>query len=548
MKQKRYLYFALTFVLIALLFNLNSYSVLEASEARYAEISREMFRHRNLLQPTLLNIFHFHKPPVTFWLTEIGFQLFGVNAFGAKFFLQVSLVLQAILIYLITQRLFREKIRSILAVVIYLSFPLTIISARNLTTDNFLTTSVLAVIYGLTVYYCQGKIGGIYIAALFTGIGFLTKAPAVFILPFCYWLYLIFARRLKYKVPIKHLIIALILSITLGLSWFIVVSQELPSLTNYFLGRQLVDRVLDAETFDRTKPVWFYPLIFITTTLPWFLVYFASLFHRAYQLGKNKDAVQLSLFVLLLPFIVYSLTSSKLMMYLLPMYAGLAIIMASLIIKMNNSDLKWFIRVFIVFYWLLGTIALFAPLLISVSGASLIITWQMVISALLLLIIPILVYRWLVNYNLQLCLSTIALSSILMLTIYSGYLIGANELAFGGTRPLAEFIKSQGLEDEPILVYNELLPSLAFNLDRDIITLNNGGVKRETEFEIDDEWKKYWLDIRQPTTVNQLKNIIKSPSVLVAKKKLSDELSWITENYSQSESLGKWTIYYLSSI
>ncbi|MEY2833490.1 MAG: hypothetical protein RLZZ574_2749, partial [Cyanobacteriota bacterium] len=68
MKQERYLYLVLAIALGALLFNLNSWGVLEASEARYAEISREMFRSGNLLQPTLLNIWHFHKPPVTFWL------------------------------------------------------------------------------------------------------------------------------------------------------------------------------------------------------------------------------------------------------------------------------------------------------------------------------------------------------------------------------------------------------------------------------------------------------------------------------------------------
>ena len=62
MKQERYLYLILAIALILLLVNLNSYRVLEASEARYAEISREMFRSGNLLQPTLLNIFHFHKP------------------------------------------------------------------------------------------------------------------------------------------------------------------------------------------------------------------------------------------------------------------------------------------------------------------------------------------------------------------------------------------------------------------------------------------------------------------------------------------------------
>lgn len=106
-----------------------------------------MFRSGNLLQPTLLNIFHFHKPPVTFWLTDLGFELFGINAFGARFFLQFSLILQGILIYLISQRLFAVRIRSVLAVIIYLSFPLSIMLARNLTTDSFLTTLTLAVIY-----------------------------------------------------------------------------------------------------------------------------------------------------------------------------------------------------------------------------------------------------------------------------------------------------------------------------------------------------------------------------------------------------------------
>ena len=415
-------------------------------------------------------------------------------------------------------------------------------SARNLTTDSFLTTSMLAVIYGMTAYYCQGQIWGVYWAALFTGIGFLTKAPVIFIVPFFYWFCLIFARQVKYRVPIKHLMIALILAVTLGLSWYVLVARQLPSLTDYFLGRQLADRVLDAETFDRTKPGWFYLLIFSTTTLPWFLVYIASLFRPGYRLGKNNDALQLSLYWVLLPFIVFSLTSSKLMMYLLPIYPGLAMVLASLIIQMNNSDLKWFTRVFIGFYWLLGAIALFAPFSIDVSGTDLAITWQMIISALLMFAVPVLAY-WLTK-NPKLRISAIALFSMLAFIIYGGYLIGANELSFGGTRPLAKFIQSQGLEDKPILVYNRLLPSFAFNLDRDIITLNNGGIERETQFQIDDDWKQYWLDLREPASVESLRNLVKSSSVLVARKKLPEEWNWIAQSYSQSESLGKWTIYY----
>jgi 4-amino-4-deoxy-L-arabinose transferase-like glycosyltransferase len=541
MKQERYFYLVLAITLVVLLFNLNSWGVLEASEARYAEISREMFRSGNLLQPTLLNIWHFHKPPVTFWLTDLGFQLFRVNAFGARFMLQLSLILQGVLIYLISQQLFGVKIRSILATMIYLSFPLSLVSTRNLTTDSFLTTLVLGVIYGMTVYYCQRQIWGIYGTALMIGIGFLTKGPAIFVVPFGYWCYLIFAHQVKYQIPIKHLIISLLLCVTLGLSWYVLVAQKMPSLTDYFLGRQLADRVLDANTFDRTKPAWFYPLVFSTTTLPWLPIYLASFFPSGDQ--RPKNIVLQSLYWLLLPFVVFSLTSSKLIMYLLPMYPGLAMLVAGVISEMNDHKLKRLTRILMGFYWLLGAIALFVPFFVSVSGTKLIVTWQMVVAAILVFAVPVLIHK-LVKQDLGLQLSAIALFSVLAFFIYGGYLIGANELSFGGTRPLAKFIQTQGLENEHILVYNRLLPSLAFNLDRDIITLNNGGVERETQFQTNDDWKRFWLDLREPAEEKRLTKLVQTPSVLLARETLPDEWHWIQSNYSHSKSLDKWTIYY----
>lgn len=546
MKQERYLYLFLAIALVALLFNLNSWGVLEASEARYAEISREMFRSRNLLQPTLLNIWHFHKPPVTFWLTDLGLGLFRVNAFGARFMLQLSLILQGVLIYLISQQLFGVKLRSILAVGIYFSFPLSLISTRNLTTDNFLTTLVLGVIYGMTVYYCQRQVWGIYGTALVMGIGFLTKGPAIFVVPFGYWCYLIFAQRVGYQMPIKHFLMSLLLCITLGLSWYVIVAHKMPSLTDYFLGRQLATRVLDADTFERTKPGWFYPLIFCTTTLPWLPTYLASLFASGEQRKINLERLR-SLYWLVLPFIVFSLTSSKLMMYLLPLYPGLAMLLAGVVIEMKDTQLRRLTKIFIGFYWFLGAIALVAPFFVRVSSTKLSVTWQMIVSALLVFAVPILTYH-LVQKDRQLRLAAIAMCSLLTFFIYGGYLIGANELSFGGTCPLAKFIQAQGLENEPILVYNRLLPSLAFNLDRDIITLNNGGVERETQFQTNDDWKQFWLDLREPTALERLTTLVQSPSVLVVKETLPDELHWIQPNYSHAESLGKWTIYYSLNI
>lgn len=543
MKEERYLYLFLAIALVALLLNLNSWGVLEASEARYAEISREMFRSGNLLQPTLLKIWHFHKPPVTFWLTDLGLGLFGVNAFGARLMLQLSLMLQGVLIYLISQQLFGVRLRSILAVAIYFSLPLSLVSTRNLTTDSFLTTLVLGVIYGMTVYYCQRKIWGIYGTALVIGIGFLTKGPAIFVVPFGYWCYLIFAHRVRYQMPLKHFMLSLFLCVTLGLSWYVIVAHQMPLLADYFLGRQLASRVLDADTFERTQPGWFYPLIFCTTTLPWLPTYLASFFGSGEQRKPNLERLQ-PIYWLVLPFMVFSLTSSKLMMYLLPLYPGLAMLLAGVVIEMKDRQLKRLTKIFVGFYWFLGAIALVAPFFVRVSGTKLSVTWQMILSALLVFVVPILIYR-LVQEERRLRLVAIAMGSLLTFFIYGGYLIGANELSFGGTRPLAKFIQAQGLENEPVLVYNRLLPSLAFNLDRDIITINNGGVERETQFQTNDDWKRFWIDLDEPATAQRLTTLVQSPSVLLVKGTLPDELSWIQSNYHHAESLGKWTIYYL---
>ena len=496
----------LAITLLVLLLNLNGWSVLEASEARYAEISREMFRSGNWLHPQLLNIWHYHKPPVVFWITSLGYQLFGVNAFGARFCLQLSLVAQGALVYGITERLFSrdaypriEKSASqpqpLLATLIYLSFPLSIVGARNLTTDSFLTTLVLLVVYCMSAYYCQRKVWGIYGSALSISLGFLTKGPAIFVVPFFFWIYLMWGRKADYRVPIKHLLVALVLCVGIGLSWYVYVSQQVPELADYFVGRQVIDRVSDDQAFDRAKPAWYYPLILITTTLPWTVLYLASLFRPGYKLIKNRPARQLSIYWLLLPFVIFALSSSKLMMYLLPIYPGIAIALASLLPHLPTSELRGLTRLFIGFYELLGALLLFGVPIAQRLGADIAVTWPMISIALLVLLVPPIVYLLVQQPRLRLC--AIAFLSMLALTLYSSYFLQANELLLGGTRPLAQFIKAQGLQDRPVLVYNKLLPSLAFNLDRDIITINDDAsgqeIARETQFQADDRWRQYWV-------------------------------------------------------
>ena len=96
-------------------------------------------------------------------------------------------------------------------------------------------------------------------------LGFLTKGPAVFVMPLFFWLYLMLARKENYRVPIQHLLVACAVCIGIGLSWYVYVSQAVPGLADYFVGKQIVARVADDQAFDRAQPFWYYPLILVTT-------------------------------------------------------------------------------------------------------------------------------------------------------------------------------------------------------------------------------------------------------------------------------------------
>ena len=145
MKKQFYLILALLFAV--LLSGSGSWGLTESSEARYAEIAREMVTTGDYLHPSLLGIHHYHKPPVTYQLTALGYQIFGVNEFGARFFLAVALLLQVFFVYKIGRLLFKNEKKAMASALIYFSFPVVLIAARNLTTDAFLTTFILWALY-----------------------------------------------------------------------------------------------------------------------------------------------------------------------------------------------------------------------------------------------------------------------------------------------------------------------------------------------------------------------------------------------------------------
>lgn len=232
----RLLYGLLLVLFLLLLYNLGGWGVIETSEARYAEISREMWQSGQLLHPRLLGIQHFHKPPVTYQVSALGMELFGPNAFGARFFLQVSLVLQVWLVYLIGKLLFRDGRQALLAAVVYLTIPAVLLSARNLTTDSFLTTFELAAIWAWLRYKADAKAGWLYLFYFLLALAFLTKGPVGLIFPALVAIGLAGGfTTAKKRSPAWHHVPAILLFLVIGGSWYAYLMLQDPQFVDYFL-------------------------------------------------------------------------------------------------------------------------------------------------------------------------------------------------------------------------------------------------------------------------------------------------------------------------
>jgi len=334
MKNNFYFKIFLVICAFALFINVGQYGVIESSDARYAEIAREMFVSGDFIHPNLLDVHHYHKPPFTYQITAIGYYLFGVNPFGARFFLQIAVLIQLMLMYSLTKMLFKSEKTALWSSIIYFSFPIVLISSRNLTTDAFVATFVLLSIYAWVKYRKFGLIKWLYFFTISLAVGFLTKGPVVFIVPVIFVLFYNRIEKAKYSLSIHHLL-AWFLCILISSSWFIYLAIENPIFIDYFLGRQTVDR-FSVNAFGRTEPFWYFLAFAPLVGLPWFLI-------MIYLIKVNKNSfthrsLNFSLIITaIIPLIFFSISSSKRILYILPLYAIIAILTAHLLTKIKED-------------------------------------------------------------------------------------------------------------------------------------------------------------------------------------------------------------------
>ncbi len=313
----------------------------DPDEGRYSAVALNMLERHDWIHPHInREQEHWNKPPFTYWMVASSIIALGKTEFAVRFPIALAYFLIIFICYGLGE-IYSVKNR-FLAPIVFATFFFPAVMNNILTTDYLLTFWETLAVYGFSAALWgkkQHQNKFIFLMWLAFGMAFLTKGPAGF-LPLLSIIIFLNIRKQDMKNFSLRWLPGLIITLVIGLSWYIVVVIEKKGLAHYFIWHELITRV-GAHGHGRNKH-WYmvfavYLPVLLLGTFPWTLAILNGFKRQANEakgfLGKNITTFTAqSLFLVLwiiIQLIVFGLVvKSKLPLYILPVFIPLAIIAA----------------------------------------------------------------------------------------------------------------------------------------------------------------------------------------------------------------------------
>lgn len=83
-QHQRQLLWAVPLLLVAFLYNIGGYPLMDNNEGLYASIAQWILHSNEWILPKLNGVLYLEKPPLLYWLMALSFKAFGVNEWAAR--------------------------------------------------------------------------------------------------------------------------------------------------------------------------------------------------------------------------------------------------------------------------------------------------------------------------------------------------------------------------------------------------------------------------------------------------------------------------------
>ena len=344
--------------------------LMPVDETRYLSVAWEMWLNKNFLVPHLNGNTYSHKPPLLFWIINIGWGIFGVNEWWprlvAPLFGLACLFLSSITcrkLWPLSQAYF------IVPIVLLGTFYWGIYTTLTMF-DLIITFWALVGIIGLINIWEGHGLRGWVLFSSAIGLGLLAKGPVIFVylLPSAlfapYWA--INGKPINWIYWYMQIIVGICAGIAIALLWAIPAGiAGGDEYQNSIFWGQSAGRII--ESFAHREPFWWYVAIIPILLLPWLLwpTLICKLWTNFHNKKKVRDpGMRLMLVWAASTVVILSCISGKQPHYLLPMFPALAIMGAILISNLSEKELilgHWDLLPYTIFFFLLGLTALFVP-------------------------------------------------------------------------------------------------------------------------------------------------------------------------------------------
>jgi 4-amino-4-deoxy-L-arabinose transferase-like glycosyltransferase len=323
---------------------------MEPTDARYAEIGREMVASGDWLTPRLNGVTHLDKPPVAYWMAAGGMRLLGVNETGAH----IGAALAAAFLFwaaaCIARRAGLPPRESFLAPLVLASSALAFALSRLLATDIFLAAAVAGF---YVAWLAPGGRGRLWMFVVL-GTGFLIKGPVIFVHTLLPLTVAALWRRDRSLLaglgkPLGWVMFALI-----AFPWYVIVAEKTPGLLTWLLHKEIWQRYT-TTVHHRSGPPWYFLAILVAGALPWTAAALHGMFRAARANGGGPSSASAALVAwAIVPVIFFSASGSKLPAYVLPEVVAVTILAAGALVR-SSGVARW------------GTALLFAGLAVMIE-------------------------------------------------------------------------------------------------------------------------------------------------------------------------------------
>jgi 4-amino-4-deoxy-L-arabinose transferase-like glycosyltransferase len=332
-KKAVYLLVLLAFSYLFLFHHLGSYSLKEPDEGRYAEIPREMVEQGDYVVPHLNYVRYFEKPPLLYWVTALSYKALGVSEWSVRLPNAILALCCMLAVYFFAARRFGEECAFVSSFMLVSSFGF-FGMARVVTIDMLLSFLLFASVLCFYEFY-QGR-GRRYLYLFYASLALsvLAKGPVgVILCGATIGLFLLIERRLSFLKEMASLT-GILLFVVIAAPWFILVSLKEREFFQFFFIDQNFTRFLTTR-HKRSGPIYYFIPVILGGLFPW------SLFiPRAVARFWKDGEMRLFLIWSGAVFAFFSVSGSKLIPYVLPVFPALSIVLGRLFTRQWDAPVR----------------------------------------------------------------------------------------------------------------------------------------------------------------------------------------------------------------